>query len=378
MKFLPLIFANLLRKKIRTLLTLGSFAVALFLFGLLAVVGGAFSDFKDVAGADRMVVVNKTSIIEPLPISYRDRLLRIPGVQQVTYSSWFGGVYQDEKNVFPQYAIDPENQLGIFRENIVPSDQWREFTIDRQGAVVGEDLAKRFGWKIGDRIPIKGTYYPGVWEFNIRGLYHTARKGEYAGEFWFQWDYLRERSNGKGYVGWYYVRLSSPDQAAQIAKSIDREFSNSPWETKTDVEKAVATARVKQLGNIQLLMLSIGGVVFFTLLLVTGNTIAMAVRERIGELAILKALGYFDAFVLVLVLAESLFVAAAGGGLGLLAAKLFTLSGTRIHGLFPRFYLSPGAMLSGLAISLGVGVVAGILPALSAMRLGVVDALRRA
>jgi putative ABC transport system permease protein len=377
MKFLPLIIANLFRKKIRTTLTIGSFAVALFLFGLLVVVRGAFSQGLDVAGADRLVLINRVSIIQPLPLSYRDRLLRIPGVKQVMFDNWFGGVYQDERNFFPQFAVDTDNQRAMFPEFEVSEDQWQAFIADREGAIVGQGLAKRFGWKVGDRIPIKGTIYPGQWEFNIRGIYRGKRVQDDTTQFWFHWKYLEERSQFKGYVGWYTVRVANPDQSAQVAKAIDQEFANSPWETKTDTEKAFAASWVKQMGNIEFLILSIGGVVFFTLLLVTGNTMAIAVRERIGELAILKAVGYSDTFVLLLVLAESLLVAAVGGGLGLVLAKLFTLGGDPTHGLLPYFYLPPAAMVTGVAVALTVGIIAGILPALSAMRLRVVDALRR-
>lgn len=377
MKFRRMILANLMRKKIRTTLTIGSFAVALFLFGLLAVVRGAFSQGVDVAGADRLVVINKVSIIQPLPISYRERLLRIPGVKGVTFDSWFGGVYQDERNFFPQLAIDVENQRPIFTEFVVPDDQWQAFVADREGCIVGEGLAKRFHWKVGDRIPIKGTIYPGPWEFNIRGIYHGKRPQDDTSQFWFHWDFLEERARVKGYVGWYTVRVANPDNSVRVAKAIDEEFANSPWETKTDTEKAFAASWVKQMGNIEFLILSIGGVVFFTLLLVNGNTMAISVRERTGDLAVLKAVGFSDLSVLMLVLAESLVIAALGGGLGLGLVKLFTLRGDPTRGLLPYFYLPLKAMLSGLALAIAVGVVSGLLPALSAMRLRVVDAMRR-
>jgi putative ABC transport system permease protein len=377
MKFLPLLFANLSRKKIRTTLTVGSFAVALFLYGVLAVVRGAFHQGVEVAGTDRLVVINKVSIIQPLPLSYRDRLLRIPGVKQVTYSNWFGGVYQDEKNFFPQFAVDVENQRKMFPEFIIPDDQWQAFVEDRQGVVVGESLAERFGWKLGDRVPLMGTIYPGTWEFNIRGIYRGSRTQDDTTQFWFHWDYLEERVAQKGHVGWYTVRVANPDLAVQVAKAIDAEFANSPFETKTDTEKAFAASFVKQMGNIEFLILSIGGVVFFTLLLVTGNTMAISVRERVGELAILKAMGFSDLFVLRMVLQESLVLALIGGSLGVALAKLFTLSGDPTHGILPYFYLPLPAMLSGMGAALLVGAVAGILPALSAMHLRVVDAIRR-
>jgi putative ABC transport system permease protein len=378
LKYRHLILVNLWRKKTRTSLTAGSFAAALFLFGILAVVRGAFHQGLEVAGTDRLVVVNKVSIIQPLPLSYRDRLLRIPGVTQATFANWFGGVYQDERNFFPQFAIDREGYRQMFSEFAIPDDQWRAFLADREGCIVGEGLAKRFNWKLGDRIPIKGTIFPGTWEFNIRGIYRGKRMQDDTTQLWFRWDYLDERTQfRKGFVGWYTVRVANPDDAVRVVRAVDEEFGNSPWETKTDTERAFAASWVKQMGNIEFLILTIGSVVFFTLLLVTGNTMAITVRERVRELAVLKAVGFSDRFVLILVMVETMVIAAVGGGGGLALAKLFTLRGDPTHGLLPFFYLPTDAIVLGLALALAVGLLAGILPALSAMRLRVVDALRR-
>jgi putative ABC transport system permease protein len=378
MKYRHLVLPNLLRRKVRTGLTVGSFAVALFLFGILAVIRGAFQQGVDVAGADRLVVVNKVSIIQPLPLSYRNRLARIPEVKQVTFANWFGGVYQDERNFFPQFAIDHETYPQLFPEFVIPDDQWQAFLADREGCIVGEALAERFQWKVGDRIPLKGTFFQGMWEFNIRGIYRGSRPQDDTTQFWFRWDYMDERrSFQKGLVGWYTVRIADPDDAVRAIKAIDEGFANSPWETKTDTEREFAASWVKQMGNIELLLLSIGGVVFFTLLLVTGNTMAIAVRERIRELAVLKAVGVSDGFVLVLILTETMVVATVGGGAGLALAKLFTLRGDPTGGLLPFFYLPPNIIALGFALAMVVGLMAGILPALSAMRLRVVDALRK-
>ena len=378
MKYKSLIMANLFRKKLRTTLTIGSFVVALFLFGLLVVVHGAFNQGVDVAGADRLDVINKTSIIQPLPYSYRDQILRIPGVKAITYDNWFGGVYQDEKNFFPQFAIDPENQRVVFPEFVIPDDQWKAFLEDREGAIAGSGIAKRFGWKVGDRIPIKGAIYPGDWEFNLRGIYAGSRDNDDLTQFWFHYKYLDERRQyGKGLVGWYTVKLDTPDDGTRVTKTIDAMFANSPYETKTETEKALATDFAKQFGNIGFLISAVGSVVFFTLLLVTGNTMAIAVRERIGELAVLKAVGFNDRFVLFLVLGESLLIAAIGGAIGLALCKLMTLGGDPTHGFLPFFYLPGPMILLGFGVALAVGVLAGILPATSAMRLRVVDALRR-
>lgn len=378
MKYFPLILANLFRKKLRTMLTIGSFAVALFLFGLLVVVRAAFNQGTEIAGTDRLVIINRVSLINPLPMSYRDRILRIPGVKYVTFDSWFGGVYQDERNFFPQFAIDPDNQRQVFPELEVPEDQWKAFLEDRVGAIAGSHTAKRFGWKVGDRIPLKAaTYGGGDWEFNLRGIY-TAPEGNDLTQFWFQNKYLDEhRTFTKGMVGWYTAKLDSSDSAVRVAKAIDDAFTNSPYETKTETEKAFATSFAKQAGNIEFLILVIGAVVLFTLLLVTGNTMAISVRERIGELAVLKAIGFSDRFVLLFVLGESLLIAGVGGILGLALCKLLTLAGDPTGGFFPFFKLPVSAILLGILVSLVVGILAGILPATSAMRLRVVAALRK-
>jgi putative ABC transport system permease protein len=382
MKFGRLILANLFRKKIRLLLTLGSFAVAMFLFAFLAVVKDAFSRGADVAGADRLVTINRVSIIQPLPLSYRDKMLRIPGVKAITHNNWFGGVYQDEKNFFPQFAIDIENQRQVVPELVVPDDQWANFVKDRQGAIAGASLAKRFGWKVGDRIPIKSSLFGGnePWEFNLDGIYHGKRPQDDESQFWFQWDYFEERvpQSFKGNVGWYVIKLDSPDDALRISKAIDSQFANSPYETKTETESAFAAGWVKQFGNIEFLVVSIGAVVFFTLLLVTGNTMAISVRERTAELAILKAIGFSDRWVLFLVLSEALLIALVGGGIGLaLAVFAVPVLTTALNGLIPTLLLSYTMLAFGLVFAVGVGAASGILPGVGAMRMRVVDALRR-
>ena len=381
MKFSRLILANLFRKKIRLLLTIGSFAVALFLFAFLGVVRDAFNRGADVAGADRLIIINRTSIINTMPLSYRDKILRIPGVKAITHDNWFGGVYQDEKNFFPQFVIDPEYQRQVYPEFVVPDDQWNAFLKDRQGAIVGARTMQRFGWKIGDRVPIKTTLYGGSsWEFNIDGVYHGAKPLDDETQFWFQWDAFEERvpERLKGQIGWYILRVDNPDDSPRIAKAIDEEFANSPDETKTETESAFAAGWVKQFGNIQFLIVTIGSVVFFTLLLVTGNTMAISVRERVGELAVLKAIGFSDRSVLFFVLAESLIVAIVGGLLGLAFAVVAVPAlAIALNGLLPALVLKPSVLSVGILTALLVGAAGGILPGIGAMRLQVVNALRR-
>jgi putative ABC transport system permease protein len=381
-KFRGLIFANLFRKKLRLTLTIGSFAVALFLFAFLAVVRGAFNRGADIAGADRLVIINRISIIQPLPLAYRDKILRIPGVKAITHNNWFGGVYQEEKNFFPQFAIDVENQRQVIPELVVPDDQWQNFLKDRQGAIAGAKTAKRFGWKVGDRIPIKNSLFGAgnLWEFNLDGIYHSERVGGDESQFWFQWDYFEERmpQSFKGNIGWYVLKLENPDDAVRVAKSIDDLFANSSFETKTETESAFAASWVKQFGNIQFLIMTIGSVVFFTLLLVTGNTMAISVRERVAELAVLKAIGFSDRSVLFFVLAEALTIALVGGLFGLgLAMLAVPALGAALNGLLPTLVLSPQILSLGLAAALLVGIISGLLPGIGAMRMRVVNALRR-
>ncbi len=378
MKYVHLIWANIRRKKVRTLLTVGSFAVALFLFGLLATIQTAFNQGVEVAGVDRLVVRNNVSLIMPLPYSYKERLLQIPGVRDVTFASWFGGYYQDPKNFFPQLAIEKETWLKIYPEYKVPPKEWADFLADREGCIIGRTTAEKYGFKVGDRVPIVASIFGGVWEFNVCGIYDGTRTEDDTTQFWFRSDYLEERRTwGKGQVGWYVVRVDNPDDAPAVAEAIDNRFSNSSWETKSETEKAFAAGFVKQVGNIQLLIMVIGSVVFFTLLLVTGNTMALSIRERTGELAVMKTLGFSDRSILWFVLAESQAYAVIGGALGLAGVKLFTLGGDPTGGFLPLFYLAPSRMLLGLMLAMAVGALSGLLPALTARRLRIVEALRR-
>ncbi|HPW56966.1 MAG: ABC transporter permease [Thermoanaerobaculaceae bacterium] len=378
MKYLPLVWANLTRKKIRTTLTIGSFLIAMTLYGLLAAVHAAFYQGVDVAGANRLVVINRTSLTQPLPVSYRERLLQIDGVTAATHASWFGGVYQEEKNFFAQLAIETETYHEVFPEVVIDPGQWRDFVADRQGCVVGAATAERYGFALGDRVPLRGTIFPGTWELNVRAIYTDPRPGGDETQLWFHKKYLEENGPNwfKGLVGWYTVVVASPDRAVEVARAIDERFANSAHETKTEPERAFAAAFVKQVGNLELIILSIGGVVFFTLLLVTGNTMATSVRERVGELAVLKTVGYSDRFVLGLVLVESLLIALQGGLLGMLVALGIAPGlGQVVPGL--TFFVPLSHLVQGVVLTVLVGLGAGLLPALAAMRLRVVDALRR-
>jgi putative ABC transport system permease protein len=353
--------------------------VAMFLFGILGSIHYGFRQGIDIAGADRLVVIGRTSMMQPLPITYLSRLTRVPGVRDAAHATWFGGVYQDARNFFPQFVIVPEDWRRMYPEYVVDPAQWSGFLSDRQGCVIGAKLAQRFGWAVGSRIPLKAPGYlgGGSWEFNVRAIYRGTRQGDDETQLWLRHDYFYEKAPQywQGIVGWYVVRVARADQALSVARAIDAEFGNSASETRTQTESAFAAGFVQQMGNIEFLLLAIGGVVFFTLLLVTGNTMAIAVRERTGELAVLKAIGFSDRFVLGLVLAESLLIAAIGGALGLWLAHAVTQQDIT-SGLI-LLYLPPVALAGGAAFAIGTGVLAGLLPAVGAMRLNVASALRR-
>ena len=381
MKFTRILLANLLRKKVRLLLAAGSFAVALFLFAFLGVVRSAFSIDAVVVKADRLIVVNRTSWFNTMPISYKDKIAQIPGVKNVTHYTWFAGVYHDEKDFFPQFAIDPEGNRQVYPEFLIPEEQWQAFLKDRQGAIAGIETAQRFHWKIGDRIPLMARQYgAGTWELNLVGIYRGERPQTDQTQFWFRWDYFNEKvpDEMKGQVGWYIVRVADPSDAVRVAKAIDQQFANSSHETRTNTESVFAADMLKQFGNIRFLIVSIGVVVFFTLLLVTGNTMAIAIRERTRELAVFKAVGFSDLNILVLILAESLLIAVIGGGLGLLLALLaIPLVASSLSGMLSGLVLSPKILLFGLFLALLVGLLSGLIPGVIAMRMRIVSALRR-
>lgn len=378
MKFLHLVYANILRKKMRFFLTIGSFGVALFLFGILVAIHNGFYQGIDAVEDNRLVVRNRTSLMVFLPYSYKAKIEAMEGVEYVIPSVWFAGVYQDRKNFFSQFAIETEGWVETYPEYAIDMEQWSAFENDRQGCMVGRALAEKFGWEIGDRIPLEGTIFPGAWEFNICGIFDGNKKNVDLNQMWIRYEYLAESIPFmKGQVGWYAVKAIDTDYVNGLISRIDGEFSNSPAETKTEPEKIWMLGFVKQMGNIKLILISVGGVVIFTLLLVTGSTMAMSVRERTSEWATLKTLGYGDGLVLWLVLGESFFYAMIGGAAGLGLAWLFVSNGDPTGMMGGLFTLSPDNILAGLTLTLITGFFAGVLPAVSAMKLRIVDALRR-
>ncbi len=384
MRFLPLIWKSLWRRKIRTIFTLASIFVAFVLFGLLMTIRTAFTIGVDLAGLDRLVLIHKVSMIMPLPIAYQGRIASVPGVVAATHSSWFGGVYQDPQNFFAQMAVEPEPFFAMYPEFTLPPDQMKAWLADRQGAVAGRDLADRFGWKIGDRIPIQATIFRpksgtgDTWEFNLVGIYDGDR-GVDKTQFFFRYDYFDEnRQVGNGLVGWYIVRIADAARSVELAQRFDDMFANSEYETKTTTEKGFVEGFAKQIGDIGSIMIAILAAVLFTILLVVANTMAQAVRERTSELAVLKTLGFSNGAVLALVLVESVFIAVLGGGLGLATAwAIVTGVGDPTNGMMPTWMLPARDVIVGVWLIRAVGLLAGALPASQAMRLRITDALRR-
>lgn len=384
MKYLPLIWRNLLRRKIRTIFTLLSIVVAFMLFGILMAVRAAFSMGIDLAGVDRLMILNKISIILPLPESYRERVRAIDGVKDVTHANWFGGYYQDTKNAFANMAVEPESWLRMYPEFALPEDQKKAWLSDREGAIVGVDTARRFGWKIGDRIPLQATIFRRrdrtAWEFNISGIYDSPVKGTDKTQLFFHYNYLYQAVRSSvfaGQVGWYVIRVADPDRSPEIAKKIDGMFANSPAETKTDTEKAFVAGFAKQIGNISLITQLIAAAAILMILLISANTMAHSIRERTSELAVLKTLGFGDGRVLIMVLMESCITALAGGLVGLAAAWVIVSAGDPTGGFLPSFFFPVRDLVIGIALVLVLGIAAGALPAWQAGRLRIVDALRR-
>lgn len=383
MKLLPLVWSNLRRKKARTLLTLLSIVVAFILFGFLSSIKQALTGGVTLEGADRLVVRHKVSIIQMLPASYKERMERIPGVALATHQTWFGGVYQEAKNFFMQSPVIPEEFLSIHPEFLLPPEQKKAWLQSRTAAIVGRHTAEKFHWHIGDKVPIQTPIWTRdngnhTWEFDIAGIYDGKEKNTDTTALFFRYDYFDEaRPFAKGQVGWYTIRVKDPSRAAEIAKLVDQEFENSDAETKTEPEGAFVQSWAHQIGDIALITASILGAVFFTILLVAGNTMSHAVRERTGELGVLKAIGFTSGQVLMLILLESCLIAVLGGALGLGLACLLTSGGDPTGGMLPQFFFSRRDLLFGLVLSLLLGLVTGIFPAIQAMRLRVADALRR-
>ena len=385
MKYFHLIWAALFRRKTRTILTLVSIIAAFLLFGMLDAVRTGFDQAGNSAnGAERLQTGSRLSFVQTLPQSLEARIAQVPGVKMVTYANWFGGAYQDPHNQVFSFAVEP-NYLDLYPEMEVSPAERKAFETTRTGALVGEKLAQRFHWKVGDKIPMQSTIFPNHegsknWTFDIVGILHSKDKksgGFYDQMFLLNWKYFDETTPyNRGQVGWYVTRVTDVNQADRVAKAIDAISANSDHETRTQTEAAATASWMKQLADIGLIVTSIMGAVFFTLLLLSGNTMMQAVRERTSELAVLKTIGFSSRSVLAMVLAESVLLLLLGGVLGLALAML-VVGGVHaaMGGAIPMAPVDAGIWLRGLLLMIAAGLLVGALPAMRAMRLNIVDAL---
>jgi len=377
-KFLPLVLANLARHKLRTLLTIASVALALFLFASLRTVVTTLNAGAEVSSASRMVVQNATAIVFPLPQSYANRIQAVPHVQAVTWANWFGGKYGDGKRFFAQFAIEPESYFAMYPELGIPEDQKQAFLRERSAAIVGEGLIKAFGWHLGQNVTLQGTIFPGDWTFTIRGIYHPTVKAYGNDSFMFHYAYLYERNPGGVSPGWFIMHIDDPSAAPSVAKAIDDQFRNSTAPTKTGTEAAFAAGFATMWGNVKLLLGTIGMAVVFAILLVTANAMMMNQRERTSEVAVLKTVGFSDGTIFTLVIVEAAVISLTGALLGLGAAVLLPIvSGFGEGGFLPGYAVKSWTLAVGTAVALLLTVASGIIPAWSAARLPVVQALRR-
>ena len=381
MKYVALILKSARRSKRRTILTIVSVALAVFLFASLRAVLDGFNAAADASSSTRIITLRSTSMIFNMPTSHADTIRSVAGVRDLAWANWFGGIYKDPNNFFANIAIDAESYLRLYPEIRLPDDQRRAFLEDRTGCILGEGLAKRFKFTVGDTFVLKpGIPYYGTQDYNftVRGIYTSDGAAVDNQTMFFHWKYADERGTVHGQVGWYVSLIADPEQEARIATAIDQKFANSPFETKTDTEKAFQTSFVKMFGNLNLLLGSIALAVVITTLFVAGNTMAMSVRERTTELAVMRTLGFPSGTIFGLVAGEGVLMSVVGGAIGVVLARLVInpniLSG---GGFIPALNMSGLNTIIAFGLSGGIGIVAGLIPATMASRLKIVDALRK-
>jgi putative ABC transport system permease protein len=379
-----LIRKNLFRKKLRASLMIISIMIAFAIFGVLAGFERAFYSGEDVALADRLITVNKINFTQPLPIAYYNRVAAVEGVTQVSHANWFGGYYQEPKNFIVAFAVEPESYMKILDDYVFQEDERKAFIRERTGVMVGENLARQWGWKVGDHIPVSSNIFSQkngshTWDFTIVGIFKGRTAQNDSNLMMMQYAYFDEtRSFGKDMIGWLVLRTKSTAMNDQVIKAVDEMFANSPYETATSTEKAFNKAFAAQLGNIALIVGLVVGAAFVTILMIVGNTMAMAVRERTREIGVLKTLGFSDGRILRLVLGESILLALIGGlpGLALAALMIWSIRAALMN-FVPMMTLQPEIAAAGVALMLMLGILTGLIPALSAMRLRIADALGR-
>jgi putative ABC transport system permease protein len=380
-----LIRKNLFRKKLRAILMIISILIAFAIFGVLIAFERAFNAGEEVAADDRMVVVNKINFTQPLPIAYFNRVRAVEGVRQVSHLNWFGGYYQDPKNFLIVMAVEPQSYMDVYAADIaIPADAKSAFLRERTGVLVGRAMADKWGWKVGDRIPIASTIFSQKngarsWDFNIVGIFEPGKPKIDTNFMVFQYAYFDEtRSFGKDTIGWMVLQTTSASVNDRVSKTIDGMFANSFYETSTDTEKAFNKAFVAQLGNIALIVSLVVGAAFVTILMIVGNTMALSIRERTREIGVLKTLGFPGGRILRMVLGEAILLALIGGlpGLGIAALVAFLLRESPSN-FIPKIAVTPGIAALAIALMLALGIITGLIPALNAMRLKIAAALGR-
>jgi len=383
LKFAPLLFANLRRHLLRTAFTLGSIIVAFLMFGLLEAMRISFDAGATIAGQDRLLTLHKVSIVQPLPESYRNQIRRVDGVAMVSSTTWFGGTYQDERNAIPVFPVDGATYLDIYPEIVLAPGVRDRWLAEKRGILVGRAMADRFALKPGQTIPLQSSIWrrsdgSNTWDVIVSGIYEIQENKGDTMAILMHFEYFSEPlGRGKGLVGWYVVKVRDPARAARVARAIDEGFANSPYETATSTEKALAQSFANQIGNVGKILTGVVAAVFFTMLLVTANTMAQSVRERTSELALLKTLGFTGAGVTALVLAEALLLTLLGGIAGMMLAYVAVEAlGATARQYLPVFYIPQMAVLQALLLMVALGFAAGLLPARRAMRLRIVEALR--
>lgn len=382
MHFLKLILKNTLRHKLRTGLTVLGIVVAILAFGLLRTVVDAWYAGAEAASATRLVTRNAISLVFPLPINYQERIRRVSDVAAISHANWFGGVYITEKNFFPQFAVDGKSYFELYPEYLIPPADMKAFMTDRKGCVIGRKLANTYGFKIGDTVPLRGTIFPGTWSFTVRAIYDGAEARTDTSQFFFHWDYLNETlkktvARRANQVGVYVIGIADSSKAAEISKEVDAIFKNSLAETLTETEKAFQLGFVSMTEAIVVAIRIVSFVVIFIILAVMANTMAMTARERTGEYATLKALGFGPRFLAGLIYGESLTIALAGAAIGiLLTFPVADAFSKQMGTLFPVFGVTLETLAMQAAAAVAVGVVAAILPAFRAARVRIVEGLR--
>jgi putative ABC transport system permease protein len=383
MKIAKLIFKNVFRHKLRAFLTILGVAIAVMAFGLLRTLVTSWYAGANAAAPDRLVTRNSVSFVFPLPLSYRDQILRVPGVKNVTYENWFGGQYIDKNHFFPRIACDPTTMFTIYTDYVLPPDQMSAFIKERDACVIGQKLADQYHFKIGDIVPITGDIFPGNWQFVVRGIYHGKDASIEENTLFFQWDYLNEqllktspsRANN---VGWYAVQIQNPNDAARVSEAVDALFANSSAETKTETEKAFQAGFISMSSAIITSLQVISYVIIGIIFLVLANTMIMTARERIREYAVLKTLGFTAKHLVILIFGESLSIAILGGILGILITFPACAGFAKgMQSFIPRFVIEPDTLVMAAVFAIIVGIVSAIFPVNQAVKMKIVDGLRQ-